>query len=128
MNRPTCEAQKAPQSILHSLERGHAAAEMAADKADCLDDGWSTRALEWLRVYAATAQLPTGEPDPFTIEQARAWIGEVAALPDGADARAWGAVTRRAVRLGYIEPTGGYAPAASSHGSPKRLYRRGRRA
>lgn len=100
----------------------------AAALAERLDEGWSERALEWLRVYAATAQLPTGELEAFTIEQARAWIGECAALPDGADARAWGAVTRRAVRLGYIEATGGYAPAASSHGSPKRLYRRGSRA
>lgn len=115
------------ESIALSIERVRAAG-LAAEKAERMGEGWSERALEWLRVYAATAQLPTGELESFTIEQARAWIGEHAALPEGVDARAWGAVTRRAVRLGYIEATGGYAPAASSHGSPRRLYRRGSRA
>lgn len=105
-----------PLNILGSLERGHAAAEMAADKADRLDEGWSRRVIEDLRRFARTA---AGE---FTIEAARL---HCTPAPEGADARAWGAVTRRAVRLGYIEATGGYAPAASSHGSPKRLYRRG---
>lgn len=119
------------RTLLEDLDAGvfeQRAAGLGAEKAERMDEGWSERALEWLRVYAATAQLPTGELESFTIEQARAWIGEHAALPEGVDARAWGAVTRRAVRLGYIEATGGYAPAARSHGSPKRLYRRGSRA
>ncbi len=39
------------------------------------------------------------------------------------DSRAWGAVMRRAARARLIEKIG-YAPAASSHGSPKPLWKR----
>lgn len=94
---------------------GDLGVERASGKAERLLAGWIDRAAEDIRKHATSALAP------FTIEQAR--VGTE--LPDGADARAWGAVTRRALVLGYIERTGGYAPAASSNGSPKPLYRRG---
>ena len=97
-----------------ALDRGHSAARAAAEKAEEVAPGWTQiAAIQVLRF----AQKAT---EPFTIEQARA---ECMLTPAGADARSWGHVTRLAVRKGWIEPTGEYAPAASSNGSPKRLYR-----
>lgn len=97
-----------------SLDRGHSAARAAADKADEIAPGWMETAAQQLFMYAVRSR------EPFTIEQARQ---ECMPTPEGADARSWGHVTRLAVRRGWIEVTGGYAPAASSNGSPKRLYR-----
>lgn len=97
-----------------ALSQGHCAARAAADKADDILPGWIDLAARQLLSYALRSTVP------FTIEQARL---ECMPTPEGADARSWGHVTRLAVRMGWIEPTGGYAPAASSNGSPKRLYR-----
>lgn len=98
---------------------GDLGVERAAFKAERLAPGWVDRAAEDVRHYARHTDCD------FTIEQARSMM---TGLPDGADGRSWGAVTRRAVALGYIERTGAYAPAASSNGSAKPLYRRGRSA
>jgi len=97
-----------------ALDRGHSAARAAADKAESSAPGWIDIAARQVLSYALRARFP------FTIEQARA---ECMETPPGADARSWGHVTRLAVRNGWIEPTGQYAPAASSNGAPKRLYR-----
>jgi len=97
-----------------ALDRGHSAARAAADKAEDCAPGWIDIAARQLLSYALRAA------EPFTIEQARR---ECMETPEGADARSWGHVTRLAVRMGWIEATGGYAPAVSSNGSPKRLYR-----
>lgn len=86
----------------------------AAAKAHRLDCTWTDQALDDLRRYAMTAA------PGWTIEQARA---HCAPVPEGADLRAWGSVTQRAIRAGWIEPTGEYAPATSSHGAPKPRYR-----
>lgn len=59
-----------------------------------------------------------------TIETIRTWAA-FKGLPEAAELRAWGHVTRAAIRQGIIEPTGGYASARSSNGAMKRLYRRG---
>lgn len=103
--------------------RGDLGAERAANKAERAAPGWIDAAAERVRDFTRHNLLGmTGE---FTVETAREWAASMGfKAPDGADARAWGHVTRLAVRLGYIEPTGGYAPAASSNGSPKRLYRK----
>ncbi len=91
----------------------------AADRAERTEPGWVDQAAEALRKIVLASSLQR----TFTIDQARHWCRhDVADPPDG---RAWGAVTRRALKLGYIVATDGYAPAASSNGSPKRLYRRG---
>lgn len=98
-----------------ALDRGHSAARAAAEKAEEVAPGWMDEAALQIFKFAIRHR-----DHAFTIEQARA---ECMPTPEGADARSWGHVTRLAVKLGWIEATGGYAPAASSNGSPKRLYR-----
>lgn len=60
-----------------------------------------------------------------TVEAIRSWA-TLKGLAPPHDERAWGTVTRKAIASGLLVPTGGYAPARSSHNSPKRLYRSGR--
>lgn len=96
----------------------------AEDHAERTEPGWVDRAAEAVRDYATRHSYRSDEPSEFTIERVREFMGS--SIPPPPDGRAWGSVTRRALVLGYIEPTGGYAPAASSNGSPKRLYRKGR--
>lgn len=107
--------------------RGDLGAERAAGRAELRVPGWIDHAVDAVRdAVTHSAVHLRGE---FTIERIREWLSaERVPLQDPPDGRAWGHVTRRAVALGIIEPTGGYAPAASSNGSPKRLYRRGRAA
>lgn len=89
----------------------------AAETADRQNPDWCAKALEKLRLFAREQKAP------FTIEQARAAIAGL--LPDPTDERAWGSVTRAAIAMCVIRKTGGYAPAKSSHGSPKAEYARG---
>lgn len=99
--------------LFATLDRGASA---AANHADAVENGWTERAVDDLRRFAKTAVRP------FTIEQARA---HCCPTPQGCDARAWGVVTRIAMRRGYIVFAGDYCPAVSSHGSPKPTYERG---
>ena len=94
----------------------------ASDRAERTEPGWVDRAAEAVRDYVRLHVARSDEPSEFTIERVREFMASVPPAPDG---RAWGAVTRRALKLGYIVATDGYAPAASSNGSPKRLYARG---
>lgn len=103
------------ETIAEAVEQGMQGAQAAADRAERLDPGSIEAAVDEIRVFAQ--RFAAG---PFTIEQARLHCSP---LPSGADARAWGAITQAAMRRGYIEKTGEYAPAVSSHGSPKPLYR-----
>jgi hypothetical protein len=105
-----------PLDFTAAKARADLGAERASGKAERLEPGWVDRAAEAVRMFANDSH-----PLSFTIEDARASFS----APEGVDLRAWGHVTRRALRLGYIEPTGDYAPAASSNGSPKKLYRKG---
>lgn len=102
--------------------RGDLGAERAAHRAERNSPGWIDVAAEKIRDYVRLDAA--GMAMDFTIEKARQWAADKN-LPAPPDARAWGHVTRRAVKLGYIVETGEYAPAASSNGSPKRLYRKG---
>lgn len=111
-----------------SLELAHRRAdtgiERAADRAERASPGWIDQAAEKLR-DAMLLLHNTRLAEQATIETLRTWavMGGLQAPPD---ARAWGHVTRLAVRLGYLERIpGAYAPAASSNGSPKPLYRKG---
>jgi hypothetical protein len=81
--------------------------------ADSNGPEWTDVALNALDHYAQLAKVP------FTIEEAREWIGDL--VPQPKDDRAWGSVAAKAVRLNHIKPVG-YAPARSSNGSPKRTY------
>jgi len=61
----------------------------------------------------------------FTIEMVRSVVGSEIDPPT--DLRAWGHVTRRAVAEKLIERVPKtFSPAASSNGSPKPMYRRGK--
>lgn len=79
---------------------------------------WLEKALERLRAFVRH------QHGLFTIEQARSVLE--AELPVPSDARIWGSVTRQAKAAGIIEQTKVYAPCASSNGSPKPMYRKGR--
>lgn len=95
---------------------GHEAAELAADHAERIDPGWKDDAFKAVCAFAARQG---GEP--FLAEDARAFavaIGVCAPV----EPRAWGNIITRAKREGFITPAG-YAPAVSSRGSPKVLWR-----
>jgi hypothetical protein len=96
-------------SLQMARERGQTGARRASERADRHVDGWTERAARYLGTYASLG-------DPFLIEQATAKYPHTP--PDG---RAWGAATRMAARRGWIRRVG-YAPAASSNGSPKCLW------
>jgi hypothetical protein len=78
--------------------------------------GWGAQCFQMLVAYAAE------QHHSFTIETFRAWA-HARGLPVPAESRAFGPVTQRAIRQGVIVRTG-YAPAASSNGSPKPVYSR----
>jgi hypothetical protein len=100
---------------------GHEAAERCADRADRHHPGWIEEAVAALRTFARN------QPLLFTIEQAREVIGNEVAEPS--DKRAWGQCTRLAIKREFIKRVpGATAPAASSHASPKPMYRRGPKA
>lgn len=105
------------------FDRGARGMRRAAEHAERESDGWIERAVTVLRTAAQVAK----PEDEFTIEQLRA-DGWSRLLPEPPDLRAWGSATQIAARRGFIEKTGGYAPATSSNGSPKPLYRKGRAA
>jgi hypothetical protein len=81
----------------------------ASERADRASDGWTEKAAMYLASYARLG-------DRFLIEEATVKYPHTP--PDG---RAWGAATRLASRRGWIRRVG-YAPAASSNGSPKCLW------
>jgi hypothetical protein len=89
----------------------------AAQHAEDVAPGWPQRACEMF----VRRPIPFGWQTEFTMEAARGWA-YLMGLDRPVGERAWGAVTCRLIRDGIIEPVG-YAPAASSHGSPKRTYR-----
>lgn len=81
--------------------------------------GWVAVAAEALRTYARRRR------EPFTIDAARRALAPHLSNP--ADARAWGAVTRAALKADYVVQVG-HAPARSSNGSAKPTYVAGGRA
>lgn len=107
----------APLRMARARRRADTGIARSAQRAERCAPGWMDLAIEALRRYALSAAKP------FTVEAARAHFA--AALTPPPDERAWGAVTRIARQRGVIEHTGSYAPADSSNGSPKPLYRRG---
>lgn len=88
-----------------------------ADATERLNRGWFEKAMERLRAFVKP------QAGVFTMEQARAVLESE--LPEPSDARVWGPLTKMAVAAHVIEPTKLFAPAASSNGSPKRMYRKG---
>lgn len=104
------------RSMADALARRDAGMASAADHAEQDSPGWGARAFASVRDQC----IAFGRSEPFTMEDARHWAYAMG-LEEPAEERAWGPVTRKLVRDGIIEPVG-YAPAASSNGSPKRTY------
>ncbi len=86
----------------------------ALDHAEADVPGWGDRCLDLMRAFAAQ------ERQPWTCEEFRAYA-YAHDLPPPDEQRAFGPVTQRAIRAGLIRRVG-YAPAASSNGSPKPVY------
>lgn len=107
--------------------RGDQGIARAADKADRLAPDWIEAALRELRYFARNAC--TKVAPNFTMEEARQFVEAIKPKPDEIDARVWGAITREAIRRGYVERIPGvYRAAASSNGAVKACYRAGARA
>lgn len=87
--------------------------------ADHAGKEWQDQAVAAARMFVRVNDRVL-QNKPFTMEQLRLFCApKIDACPE---LRAWGAVTRRLKAEGIIQPTGGYAKAASSNLSPKPLY------
>jgi len=100
--------------------RADAGISRSASSAERCTPGWVDLACAAISAYAYR-QKDNAE---FTIEQARQACSHFPAPPE---LRAWGAVTRKLVRQGTLVPTGRFAVAESSNGSPKPTYTWGKR-
>jgi hypothetical protein len=98
--------------LFAARERGKVGSRRAGERADRASDGWTEKAANWIRVYADYSI----HGESFLIEEASSHFGT-----PPPDPRAWGHATRLAVKRGWIKKVG-YAPAASSNGSPKCLW------
>lgn len=78
-------------------------------------DDWKRRALGYVREFAAMTSKP------FLAEQIREFA-EQRGFESPPDARAWGSVMQQAQREGVVQAFA-FAPARSSNGSPKTLWR-----
>lgn len=99
---------------IRSAEQG---AFIAATHADKVEESWTERASVLFVDYANDV----AKGQPFLVEDARAWA-EQQGLPKPPDNRAWGFVAKAMRQAGHIIFSG-YAPAKSSRGSPKTLWR-----
>src|SRR5882762_9497778 len=105
-------------SMFNARGAANVGIQRAADATERRCDGWQELAVEALRQFARK------QFDAFTIEAARVQIA--ATLPAPKNLKAWGAVTQRALALGFIvHREGEYGPCASSNCSIKRKYRAG---
>lgn len=98
-------------------ERAVVGIERSAKHANRVESEWTGQALGLLRRF-----IQERRREPFLMEAARQWAETQGGLPHPPDARAWGAVTRAAAHRQLIEKCGA-APASSSNGSPKHLWR-----
>lgn len=105
-------------TILDALERGHAAAQRAAARAG---DTWVSDAINVIDGYLSGYKRSRPDEE-FTMEELRDHLGGLITAPP--DLRAWGHVTREALRRGIITRVAGkYRAAKSSNGSPKPIYK-----
>lgn len=100
------------QTIASARERGHEAAEAAANHAERTIHDWIAQACRAVLIYAKCV-----EGQSWMVESARAFA-EANGLPIPPDKRAWGHVVRKLRAEGKIT-SAGYGSAASSNGSPK---------
>ena len=107
--------------IVRASQRATAGMERVRDAVEAECPGWMDVALDAVRRFAAVQSV-----ELFTAEAMRSVIG--AELPPTTRLRVWGPLVKKAIAAGYIAPTGKYAPAASSNGSVRQMYRRGPKA
>lgn len=103
--------------VVNAVKRGETAMQRCADRNEHVNAGWCQLALDKLRDFASKA------PGEWTMEDARTVFA--ADIPAPTDLRAYGVVTRNALRQGLIVKTGRSAPTASSNGSGKPTFRKG---
>lgn len=103
------------QARREAFERADAGAQAAAEHADREHEGWQEDAYKLFMQFASGCES-------FQTEEARLWAHEQG-LPLPPDGRAWGAVTKRAMRSGLQRI--GYAATKSPncHGNPKSVWR-----
>lgn len=92
------------------------AMQMAVERADRDQAGWSEKALDAVRLFVAKHR---GEQ--FLAEAIREWCEQAQVVKAPSNERAWGAVMRRAAKEGCVRKVG-YAPSHSSNLSPKTLW------
>ena len=105
------------QTMSEAVRAGEQGSLLAATHANKVEDSWTVKASVLFVDYAR--DIAAGQP--FLVEQAREWA-EKQGLNPPPDNRAWGFVTRSMLKAGHIV-FAGYAPAKSSRGSPKTLWR-----
>lgn len=106
-------------SLSEARERGDQGMQAAADRADRTEPGWTDDALQ------AVALVVRGLPGEFTFETVRHLCETGGYVTEPPDKRAWGAVTRKAIKAKIIAPTGNYAPRLSGNCTPTMLYVQG---
>lgn len=106
------------QDMAAALAARDAGMQSSAEHAEDVQPGWQGAAMVGAM---AAIHRQTGH---FTMEHIRTVATWCFGLPQPPELRAWGSVTVRLIREGIIEKTGQFAPAVSSHGSPKPTYRR----
>jgi hypothetical protein len=104
------------QDLFSASEKGYAAAQAAAARADREIDEWTDKAVALFAEYASRAF------DPFLTEEARQFA-ESRGLSSPPDGRAWGHVAKKCQRAGVVT-SAGFGAAKSSNGSPKVLWKR----
>jgi hypothetical protein len=107
------------RTLVRAARRARAGQRRAGDHAERVRAGWIDAAC------AAVVAFAVRQASPWLLEQARTHA-EAQGLPAPPDKRAWGAVSQTLKRRGQIASVG-YAPAASSNGSPKCLWAEGPR-
>lgn len=98
--------------LLDAAKRRDEAIERVANHADALDPEWSDRAYASLIKFCCLYRVP------FIAEEVRHWAEGLSLISPPHDARAWGAIIKRAAKDELIIKVG-YAPAKSSNLSPK---------
>ena len=102
--------------MFEAQQRAETGMALAEERANNHKWGWSDDALHGLEMYCLAHS-----DDQFLAEQVREWVEEMGVVDAPENERAWGAVFKRAARLGIIHRVG-YAPSKSSNLAPKCLW------
>ena len=102
--------------MFDAQQRADTGMALAEEKANNQKWGWSDDALHGIETYCIAHS-----DDQFLAEQVREWAEGMGIVDKAENERAWGAVFKRAARLGVIKRIG-YAPSKSSNLAPKCLW------